>query len=78
MLGESKVQGNLALARQCYLMASQVKPSNAFLVKGLDTKDELAKKRKEPVEDLVATPLHDGNPQHIVQISSKLDEAAKQ
>lgn len=27
-------------------------------------RDELTKKRGEPIEDLVAIPLHDGNPQH--------------
>lgn len=58
------VCGNQALTRQCYLVACQAKPPNAFSIEGLDTKDELTKERGKPIEDLVAILLHDGDPQH--------------
>lgn len=42
------------------------------------TRDELTKEWSKHVEDLVIISLHDGNPQHIVQIGSRLDETTKQ
>lgn len=51
-----EICGNQALGRQCYWVSFQVKPSSTFLVKGLDTRDELTKKRGEPMKDLVTTP----------------------
>lgn len=59
--GVKEVHRNQALVRQCYLVNRNVKPSNTFPVKGLDTRDELAEK-KEIVEDVVVIFLHDGNP----------------
>lgn len=48
------VHENQALVKKCYLVAHQAKPSNAFLVKGIDAKDELIEERGEPTEDLMA------------------------
>lgn len=73
-----EVNRNQTLARQCYLMSHQVKPSGAFHVEGLDTKDKLFKERGEPTKDLVTIPLGDEVPWHIVWIKSKLDEATRQ
>lgn len=73
-----EVHKNHALAKQCYLVACQAKPLNAFPIKGLYTRDELAEETGKSMEDLIVIPLHDGNPQHVVRTGSKLDEAIKQ
>lgn len=72
------MQRNQALVRQCNLVTSHAKPLNTFLVEGLEAGDELIEERGEPTEDFVTIPLHNGKPQHIVQIGSKLDKAIKQ
>lgn len=64
--GVRKVHGIQTLVRRCYLVSHQVKPPCTFPVEGLDIKDELTEKREELVEDLIAIPLHDENPQHTV------------
>lgn len=46
--GVGKVHGDQTLTRQCYFVASQVKPLNSFLVEELDIRDELAEKRENP------------------------------
>lgn len=51
------------------MVACKVKLLNAFPVEGLDTRDELAEERGEPVKDLITIPLYDGNP----SILSELD-----
>lgn len=73
-----EVCGNQTLVRQCYVVSYQVKPSNTFAVEGLDTRDELAKEKGKPIEDVITILLHDGNPQHMVQISSRLNKITKQ
>lgn len=76
--GVGKICKNEALARQCYLVDHQAKLLNPFLIEGLDARDELIRERGTLAEHLVAIPLHDGNPQHIVQIGFKLNKAIKQ
>ena len=39
----------------------------------LDVRNDLTEERREPMEDLVAISLDDGNTEHIVQIDSGLD-----
>lgn len=55
------------LGEAIYLVARRVKPPNAFLIEGLDIRDELVGEREEPMEDLVTIPLHDANPHHTIQ-----------
>lgn len=51
--------------------------ANVYLVKGLDTHDELVEQREELVEDFISIPLTDRNEEHIVQIGSNLNQVTK-
>lgn len=41
MRGVEEVRENQALAKHCYMVSLQARPSNTISVKGLDTRDEL-------------------------------------
>ena len=43
----------------------------------MDTRDDLAEERGEPIEDLVSIPLNDGNEEHVVKIGSNLGEEVR-
>ena len=71
--GIGEVRGDQALARHCYNIALQGKgQSDPCPIDGLDTRDDLAEERGEPIEDLVSIPLNDGNEEHVVKIGSNL------
>ena len=73
--GVEEVRGDQALARHCYNIALQRNSqSDPRPVDGLDTRDDLAEERGEPIEDLVSIPLNDGNEEHVVKIGSNLRE----
>lgn len=55
------------------MAAHQTKPPNPLPDEGLDVRDKLTKEKGMPVKDLIAIPLHDGDPQHIIQIGSQLN-----
>lgn len=59
------------------MISPQARVSHTIPIKGLDTRNEVTKERVEPTEDLVIVPLHDGNPQHVVCIYSKLDKVSR-
>ena len=60
--GVREVRGDQALARHCYNIALQRKgQSDPCPIDGLDTHDDLAEKRGEPIEDLITISLNDGN-----------------
>lgn len=46
-------------------------------VKGLDTHDRLIEECREPLEDLVAVFIGDGNKEHTVWVESNLDDLIK-
>ena len=76
--GVDEVRGDQVLAQQYYTITLRgTRPSEAYLVDGLDIWDELSKERERPVEDLETIPLNDGNKEHTVQIGSKLNQGTK-
>ena len=73
--------GDQAVAKQCYLVAHQARQTHVHShipIDGLDVRDELAEERGKPVEDLMAVPLEDGNPDHFFQIGLELDSSTRQ
>ena len=73
--GVGEVRGDQVLARYYYNIALQRNDqSDPCPVDGLDTRDDLAEERGEPIEDLVLIPLNDGNEEHVVKIGSNLGE----
>ena len=67
------------LVRYCYHISLQeAKTVETYPIEGLDTHDELAKTRDEPIEDLIPILLEDGNKEHTVQIRSNLDQVTKE
>lgn len=75
--GVGEVYRNQTLARQCYLVFRWIKSPSIFLVKGLNTIDELTEERGELAKDLLTIPLNAKNPQHIIQIGSTPGKVAK-
>ena len=46
-------------------------------MEGLDIHDKLVEEHGEPIEDLISVSLVDGNPEHMIQIKSNLDQIMK-
>lgn len=76
--GVGKVWGNQTLIKHCYIVSLQARTPNIIPIEGLDIRDELTEEQGEPAKDLRTVPLHDVNPQHVIHIGSKLDEAMSQ
>lgn len=64
--------------KHCYTISLQTQIPGTIPIEGLDIHDEFIDERGEPVEDLLAIPLHDGNLRHAVCIDSRLEELLKQ
>lgn len=75
--GIGVVHGNEAFTKQCYMASLQARPPNAIPVECLDTQDKLTEEWEELVEDFLTFSLHDGNPQHIICIGSRLDKTTR-
>ena len=76
--GVDEVRGDQILMRQCYTISVRdARQPEAYPIDGLDTRDDLMEEHGEPIEDLDAIPLKDGNPRHMMQIGSKLDSKVR-
>lgn len=65
------------MAKQCYMVSLQAQITSTIPIEGLDTHDELIKEQGKPLEDLLTISLHDGNPEHVIHVGSKLDETLR-
>lgn len=58
-------------------MLHGAKIADTYPIKCLDTHGDLVEQQGKSIKDLIFVPLVDGNPEHVVQISSNLDQVTR-